>query len=185
MRTDNGVPFASTSLHGLAPLNVWWIRLGIQHQRILPAHPQQNGAHERMHKTLKGGAIRPPKATLAAQQRAFHRFRQEYNHERPHQFLDGRTPASCYQPSSRPYTGALPAVDYPDHFLVKRVTHAGTVRFKRRLLYVSTALKAERIGLEEVDDGIWSLFFCHVWLGRIDERRALIKGQLGVTYVPG
>jgi putative transposase len=185
IRTDNGVPFASTSLHGLTPLNVWWIRLGIQHQRILPAHPQQNGAHERMHKTLKRGAIRPPKATLAAQQRAFNRFRQEYNEERPHQFLDGRTPASCYQPSARPYTGVLPTVDYPHHFLVKRVTHAGTVRFKRRLLYVATALRAERIGLEEVDDGIWSLFFCNVLLGRIDERRALIKGQLGVTHVPG
>ena len=87
IRTDNGVPFASTSLHGLTPLNVWWLRLGIQHQRILPAHPQQNGAHERMHKTLKRGAIRPPRANLAAQQRAFNRFRNEYNDERPHQFL--------------------------------------------------------------------------------------------------
>ena len=185
IRTDNGVPFASTSLHGLTPLNVWWLRLGIQHQRILPAHPQQNGAHERMHKTLKRGAIRPPKATLAAQQRAFNRFRQEYNQERPHQFLDGRPPATCYHPSPRRYAGALPAPEYPRHFTVKRVTNAGTVRFKTRLLYISTALKAERIGLEEVDDGIWSLFFCHVLLGRIDERRALMKGQLGVTHVPG
>jgi len=94
MRTDNGVPFASTALHGLTPLNVWWLRLGIQHQRILPAHPQQNGAHERMHKTLKRGAIRPPRATLAAQQRAFHRFRQEYNHDRPHQFLGRPIPVA-------------------------------------------------------------------------------------------
>jgi putative transposase len=128
IRTDNGVPFASTSLHGLTPLNVWWLRLGIQHQRILPANPQQNGAHERMHKTLKRGAIRPPRATLTAQQRAFHRFRQEYNHERPHQFLGGRTPGSRYRPSARPYTGVLPTLEYPDHFLVKRVTNAGTIR---------------------------------------------------------
>ena len=142
MRTDNGVPFASTSLHGLTPLNVWWLRLGIQHQRILPAHPQQNGAHERMHKTLKQGAIRPPRATLAAQQRAFNRFRQEYNDERPHQFLRGRTPGSLYRPSPRAYTGALPTLEYPGHFLVKRVTNAGTIRFKTRLLYLSTALKA-------------------------------------------
>jgi transposase InsO family protein len=185
MRTDNGVPFASTSLHGLTPLNVWWLRLGIQHQRILPAHPQQNGAHERMHKTLKRGACRPPRATLAAQQRAFNRFRQEYNEERPHQFLRGRTPGALYRPSPRPYTGVLPTLEYPHHFIVKRVTHAGTIRFKTRLLYLSTALRQHRVGLEEVDDGIWSLYFCHVLLGRIDERKALMKGQLGVTHVPG
>ena len=185
MRTDNGVPFASTSLHGLTPLNVWWLRLGIQHQRILPAHPQQNGAHERMHKTLKQGAIRPPRATLAIQQRAFNRFRQEYNNERPHQFLCGRTPGALYRPSPRAYTGTLPALEYPGHFLVKRVTNAGTIRFKTRLLYLSTALKQHRVGLEEVDDGIWSLYFCDVLLGRIDERQALVKGQLGVTHVPG
>jgi hypothetical protein len=185
MRTDNGVPFASTALHGLTPLNVWWVRLGIQHQRILPAHPQQNGAHERMHKTLKQGAIRPPRAHLVAQQRAFNRFRQEYNNERPHQFLDGQTPGSRYRPSVRPYTGVLPALAYPHHFLVKRVTNAGTVRFKTRLLYLSTALRQHRTGLEEVDDGIWSVFFCNVLLGRLDERKALMTGQLGVTHVPG
>jgi putative transposase len=185
IRTDNGVPFASTSLHGLTPLNVWWLRLGIQHQRILPAHPQQNGAHERMHKTLKRGAIRPPRATLAAQQRAFNRFRREYNDERPHQFLHGQTPGALYRPSPRIYTGVLPALEYPHHFTVKRVTNAGTIRFKRRLLYVSTALRQHRIGLDEVDDGIWSVFFCDVLLGRIDERTALRTGQLGVTHVPG
>jgi len=185
LRTDNGVPFASTSLHGLTPLNVWWIRLGIQHQRILPAHPQQNGAHERMHKTLKRGACRPPRAHLRAQQRAFDRFRAEYNDERPHQALDGRTPGSLYRASPRLYTGTLPALAYPRHFVVKRVTNAGTIRFKTRLLYLSTALRQHRIGLEEVDDGIWSLYFCDVLLGRIDERTALRTGQLGVTHVPG
>ncbi len=185
IRTDNGVPFASTSLHGLTRLNVWWLRLGIQHQRILPAHPQQNGAHERMHKTLKRGACRPPRATLAAQQRAFARFRQGYNHERPHQFLRGGTPGAVYRPSARIYTGVLPPMAYPDHFVVKRVTNAGTIRFKTRLLYLSTALRQHRIGLEEVDDGIWSVYFCDVVLGRIDERKALVDGQLGVTHVPG
>jgi putative transposase len=185
IRTDNGVPFASTSLHGLTPLNVWWLRLGIQHQRILPAHPQQNGAHERMHKTLKRGACRPPRATLAAQQRAFNWFRHEYNDERPHQFLRGRTPGALYRPSTRSYTGVVPTLEYPSHLIVKRVTNAGTIRFKTRLLYLSTALRQHRVGLEEVDDGIWSLYFCNVLLGRIDERKALMKGQLGVTHVPG
>jgi transposase InsO family protein len=94
IRTDNGVPFATTGIHGLSQLNVWWMRLGIQHQRILPAHPQQNGAHERMHKTLKGEAIRPPRANLAAQQRVFQQFRRLYNEERPHQALNGQVPAS-------------------------------------------------------------------------------------------
>lgn len=185
IRTDNGVPFASTSLHGLTPLNVWWLRLGIRHQRILPASPQQNGAHERMHKTLKRGAIHPPRATLAAQQRAFNRFRHEFNDERPHAYLSGRTPASRYRSSLRIYDGRLPPVEYPSHFLVKRVTGAGTVRFKTRLLYVATALRAQPIGLEEVDDGIWSVYFCDVLLGRLDERKALVTGQLGVTHVPG
>ncbi len=176
IRTDNGVPFATTGMHGLSQLNVWWIRLGIQHQRILPAHPQQNGAHERMHKTLKGEAIRPPRATLAAQQRKFNRFRHEYNEERPHQTLRGRTPASLYRPSPRAYTGSLPPIEYPGHFIVKRVTNAGTIRFKKRLLFLANALKQHQVGLEEVEDGIWSLHFCHVLLGRIDERDSIIRG---------
>ena len=106
IRTDNGVPFATTGIHGLSQLNVWWMRLGIQHQRIRPASPQDNGAHERMHKTLKAATARPPQGHLPAQQRAFNRFRADYNDERPHQFLGGRTPGSLYQPSPRPYTGA-------------------------------------------------------------------------------
>ena len=90
-----------------------------------------------------------------------------------------------YRRSSRAYAGTLPTLEYPSHFVVKRVTNAGTIRFKTRLLYLSTALRQHRIGLEEVDDGIWSLHFCNVLLGRIDERKALVKGQLGVTHVPG
>jgi len=86
-----------------------------------------------MHKTLKQGAIRPPRATLAAQQRAFNRFRQEYNQERPHQFLCGRTPSALYRPSPRVYTGVLPTLAYPPHCIVKRVTNARTIRFKTRL----------------------------------------------------
>jgi putative transposase len=175
IRTDNGVPFATTGIHGLSQLNVWWLRLGIQHQRILPAHPQQNGAHERMHKTLKGEAIRPPRANLPAQQRAFHSFRVLYNHERPHQALRGQTPASLYRPSPREYTTDSPPIEYPGHYIVKRVTNAGTIRFKKRLLFIANALKQHPVGLEEVDDGIWSLYFCRVLLGRIDERDYIIR----------
>jgi putative transposase len=176
IRTDNGVPFATTGIHGLSPLNVWWLRLGIQHQRIRPGQPQQNGAHERMHKTLKGDAIRPPRATLAAQQRAFNRFRTVYNDERPHTFLRDRTPTSLYRPSPREYTGELPPITYPGHFLVKRITNAGTFRLKKRLLFIANALKQHTIGLEEVADGIWSIHFCHVLIGRLDERDYIIRG---------
>jgi hypothetical protein len=97
----------------------------------------------------------------------------------------GRTPSALYRPSARAYTGVLPTLEYPPHLLVKRVTNAGTIRFKTKLLYLSTALRQHRIALEEVEDGIWSVYFCDVLLGRIDERKALMKGQLGVTHVPG
>jgi transposase InsO family protein len=176
IRTDNGVPFATTGIHGLSQLNVWWMRLGIQHQRILPGRPQQNGAHERMHKTLKADAIRPPRATLLAQQRAFNDFRQEYNEERPHQHLHGQTPAALYRPSPRAYDARLPPIDYPGHFLVKRVTNAGTFRFKHRLLFIAHSLAPHTIGLEEIDDGIWSIYFCQVLLARLDERDYVIRG---------
>jgi transposase InsO family protein len=175
IRTDNGVPFATTGIHGLSQLNVWWIRLGLQHQRILPASPQQNGAHERMHRTLKAATARPPQGHLVAQQRAFNRFRVLYNDERPHQFLGGRTPASLYQPSPRPYTGAVPPIEYPGHYIPKRVTNAGTIRFKKRLVFIATSLTQHLLGLEEIDDGVWSIYFCHVLLARIDERDYVLR----------
>lgn len=170
IRTDNGVPFASQGLRGLSQLTVWWLRLGIQHQRIQPARPEQNGVHERMHRTLKAAVCRPPRGSLAAQQRAFNRFRVEFNDDRPHQALRGRPPAAVYRPSPRPYPETLPPLEYPGHFLVKRVTDAGTVRFHRRLLFVSRALKQHPIGLSETADGIWSIYLGSVLLGRVDER---------------
>ena len=176
IRSDNGVPFATTGIHGLSQLNVWWMRLGIQHQRILPAHPQQNGAHERMHKTLKAGAIRPPRANLPAQQRAFDDFRHLYNYERPHSYLQGRPPGSAYIPSRRAYCEPRGHFDYPGHFVVKRVTNAGTFRFKKRLLFIANSLKQHMIALDEVDDGIWSIYFCNVLLARLDERDYIIRG---------
>jgi transposase InsO family protein len=170
IRTDNGVPFANTGLHGLTQLSVWWLRLGITHQRIHPASPQENGAHERMHRTLKAEATRPPKGNLAAQQRAFGAFREEYNHERPHAALGGDPPASRYTHSRREYPDRLPPLEYPGHYLVKRVTNAGTIRFKDRLLFLANALKQHHVGLEETGYGIWSLYLGAVLLGKIDER---------------
>ena len=176
IRSDNGVPFATTGIHGLSQLNVWWLRLGIQHQRILPGQPQQNGAHERMHRTLKAEACRPPQATVRAQQRAFDAFRTLYNLERPHTALGGVPPGSQYVPSPRPYPARLPPLEYPGHYLVKRVTNAGTFRFKDRLLFIANALKQHHIGLEESDAGVWSIYLGAVLLARLDERDYIIRG---------
>jgi transposase InsO family protein len=176
IRTDNGVPFATSGIHGLSQLNVWWMRLGIQHQRIHPGRPQENGAHERMHKTLKRRAIRPPRATAAAQQRAFDRFQHEYNEERPHESLEGQTPASRYRPSARPYPRVLPPQEYPGHFLVKKITTGGTFRFQHHLLFLAHSLTHHHIGLEETDDGIWSIYFNTVLLAKLDERDYIIRG---------
>jgi putative transposase len=176
IRTDNGVPFATRGLHGLSQLNVWWMRLGITHQRIRPARPQENECHERMHKTLKYEATRPPERTRVAQQRRFQAFRTEYNTERPHEALGGKPPGSCYTSSPRAYPARLSALEYPGHFLVKPVTAAGNLRFKHKLLFIAHALAHHRIGFDEVADGVWSIYFGPVLLGRLDERTHTIYG---------
>jgi putative transposase len=176
IRTDNGVPFASTGLHGLTRLNIWWLRLGIQHQRIRPASPQENAAHERMHRTLKNETTRPPKADLAQQQRRFNEFRREYNEERPHEALAGDPPAAHYESSPRPYPNTLPPLEYPGHLLVKHVTSVGTIRFKYNLLVLGRALSGQHVGLEETDDGIWSVYLGQMLLGKLDEATMKVYG---------
>ena len=176
IRTDNGVPFATQAIHGLSYLNVWWMRLGIQHQRIQPGCPQQNGAHERMHRTLKRQAIRPVHRSCAGQQRAFDAFRAEYNTVRPHEALQQETPASRYASSPRAYPTTLPPLEYPGHFLVKQVTTGGTFRFHHKLLYIANSLVGHRIGCEETDDGRWSIYFNTVLIATLDERDYIIRG---------
>jgi len=176
IRTDNGVPFATQAIHGLSHLNVWWMRLGIVHQRIRPGCPQENGAHERMHRTLKRQAIKPVRASCVAQQRNFDAFQQEYNTERPHERLNQETPASQYWPSPRPYPERLPPLEYPGHFLVKKITTGGTFRFRDRLLYLASPLVDQHVGLEETDDGIWSIYFNTTLLATFDEHDYIITG---------
>ena len=176
IRTDNGVPFATQAIHGLSYLNVWWMRLGILHQRIRPGCPQENGAHERMHRTLKRQAIKPVRASCAAQQRNFDAFQREYNTERPHERLQQETPASQYNTSPRPYPERLPPLEYPGHFLVKKITTGGTFRFRGRLLYLANAMVDQHIGLEETDDGLWTIYFNTVLLATFDERDYIITG---------
>ena len=175
IRTDNGVPFATTAICGLSKLSVWWIKLGIDHQRIEPGQPQQNGRHERMHRTLKAETTRPPERNMKRQQKRFDAFTEEFNQERPHEALDYETPSVNYNPSLRPMPAALPKPQYPAHFEVRLLSKDGNIRFKNRQFRVSGALAHERLGLEEVDDGVWSMYFYDVLLARLDERDFKVK----------
>jgi transposase InsO family protein len=174
--SDNGCPFGARSLCGLSRLSVWWIKLGIQPLLIDPGHPEQNSHHERMHRTLKAETTRPPAANLAAQQPLFDTFRQEFNEQRPHESLDQRPPAELYEPSPRPYPDRVPEVEYPGHYEVRQVRHDGYVRWRGQPLFVSEVLGREPVGLEEVDDGIWSLYFGPLLLARFDERERRLAG---------
>lgn len=177
IRTDNGVPFATTALGRLSHLSVWWIRLGIQPELIEPAHPEQNGRHERMHRTLKAEATRPPAANLQAQQTRFNRFRTEYNDDRPHEGLHQETPASVYQASPRRLPARIPPIEYPAHFEVRLVSDNSGIRWNRAWVGVTQTLAGEYVGLEEIDDGLWDVYFGPVSLGRLDERRGRIEAR--------
>jgi transposase InsO family protein len=173
IHTDNGVPFCfPSSLLALSTLSVWFLKLGIGLERSRPGKPQDNGSHERMHRTLKEEVAHPPRRTPAAQQRALDRFRVNYNEERPHHALGLETPAQHYTPSPRPYPADLPDVTYPAHYEVRRVSKIGVVNWKRKRIFVSTALANEPLGFEHVADDVWSVFFGNVLLGRLKESEA-------------
>jgi transposase InsO family protein len=169
--TDGGPPFASAaSPRRLSRLSVWWVKLGIQPVLIQPGKPQQNGCHERMHRTLKAATARPPASTWAAQQHAFDRFRREYNDERPHEGIGMRMPSQLYRPSVRPFPSKLGELSYPGHFEVRRVRASGEIKWRSQRLFLSEVLEGELVGLEESDDGLWSLYIGPLLLGRYDER---------------
>ena len=175
IRTDNGVPFASFTLGRLSRLSAWWVRLGIMPEFIEPGCPAQNGRHERMHKTLKAENTRPPAANSAAQQRKFDAWREEFNNVRPHEALDMETPASCYQPSRRQMPTRIPRFEYPDRFEVRYVSANGGIRWKMGWVKVSMACEGENVGLEEVDNGIWDVYFGAFKLGRLNDRKMEIE----------
>jgi putative transposase len=166
IRTDNGVPFASSALGGLSRLAVWWIKLGIVPERIQAGHPEQNGRHERMHRTLKQ-ELRPVE-DWRAQQRELDRFRQEYNQARPHEALGMETPASVYEPSPRLYPAREPEVEYPDAMRVFRVNSQGCFRWKKHDVFLSEVLWGEPIGLLEERDRTYTVHFAHMPLARFD-----------------
>ena len=174
IRSDNGLPFASPNgLYGLSKLSVWWLRLGIAIERIQPGKPQQNARHERMHLTLKRETANPAAENALAQQDQFDRFIDEFNNERPHQALGMAMPANQYTASHRPYHG-LPELNYPFHDRDMTVTACGRLCLHRKKINISTALAGQKLGIKEVDDGIWLVTFTHYDLGYIDlEQRTL------------
>jgi putative transposase len=175
IRSDNGVPFASTGLARLSTLSVWWLRLSIRLDRSRPGHPEENGAHEYMHRVLKRETTRPPAATCAQQQPHFDVFRKRYNEERPHEALGQVAPATLYAASSRPLPARLPPVEYPGHFEKRRVSTAGCFSWHSQTLFLTRALADQYVGLEEVDDGIWTVYFCQQPIARFDVRANTIS----------
>ena len=177
IRTDNGAPFASTGLAGLSRLSVWWIRLGIEPERIRPATPSENGRHERFHRTLKEHTLCPPANTPRLQQQRFEAFLNEYNEERPHEALGQVPPGTLYTPSPRPYPDRLPVLQYADDMETRRVRGGGQIQWRGKDVMVTYALNGETIGLKASEDGLWKVYFGEWRIGTFDERTMKVKGQ--------
>jgi transposase InsO family protein len=175
MRSDNGVPFSSTGLAGLTRLSVYWLRLGLILERIRPAHPEENGRHERMHRTLKAETARPARSNLLQQQETFDRFVEEFNGERPHEALDMKCPAEVYRASPRPHPATLPELLYPMHDDVITVTRNGQIHIAGRgLTHLTCALRGEQVGIREELDGRWLVTFATINLGHVDHNNSFV-----------
>lgn len=179
LRSDNGVPFAAYSLGRLSRLSVWLLKLGVMPELIEPGKPQQNGRHERMHRTLKDETLKPPAATARAQQRKFNTWRREFNEDRPHEAHDGLTPDDIHVTSTTRMPSKLLAPEYPDRFEVRYVSANGGMRWHKNWVNVSSVLIGEYVGLEEVDDGQWDVYFANYRLGRLNERFMRIEDAFG------
>ena len=168
IRTDNGVPFSCcNALYGLSKLSVWWLRLGINIERIKPGHPEQNGRHERMHLTLKKEATKPAAENFLVQQARFDDFIDYYNNDRPHQALNMQLPAERYTKSPRPYKG-LGDLEYPFHDRTALVTNCGRICYQRRKINLSTVFAGQRVGVKQVTNSIWLVSFMQYDLGYFD-----------------
>ncbi len=178
IRTDNGPPFASPGAGGLSQLSIWWLRLGINVERIAPGKPQQNGRHERMHRTLKAEAINPPRRAIGPQQKAFDRFCEEFNFERPHEALDYETPGSLYTCSTREFPDRVADMPpYPDEWDTRMVRRAGQMKWGGKDVLVGAALRGQRVGLAPIDNGLWRVYFMDIALGIFDERKKKIAPE--------
>lgn len=170
IRSDNGPPFATKAIGGLSRLSVWWIQLGILPERIEPGQPQQNGRHERMHRTLGEHTADPPASTLADQQRSFDRFRHDYNEERPHEALGQTPPASHYEPSLRPMPDRPRSPEYGEGFVVRRLGNSGFLKWHGAELRVAKLLAREPVGLKQTDDDEWELHYGSLLIGYVLRR---------------
>lgn len=171
IRSDGGPPFASSGPARLTELSVWLLQLGIRVEIIAPGKPQQNGRLERLHRTLKADTALPPERDLLHQQRRFDLWRREYNHERPHEALEMRRPATAYVTSPRKYPRPLVKTDFEPFTDVTRVDKHGFIKWHRRKLFVSSALKHEYLELRPQRDAGWSVHWGAITLGRLDEHR--------------
>ena len=181
IHTDNGSPFgAAQAVQRLTRLAVWFLELGIEPVYSDPASPQQNGRHERMHQDLKGDATRPPGYNLRVQQRKLNNFMHEYNYIRPHAALNLETPGSVHEYSPRPYKEKIREWVYPSYCEVRRVTKNGAIRWRStKWVMVATSLMNKHVGLEELGDGIWRIYFRQKLLGYFDENKLRIMDELG------
>jgi len=171
MRFDNGTPFAGRCVGGLSRLMIWLILLGIVPERIGKGCPQENGRHERMHRTLKSDALDPVARNLKEQQKAFDIYRHDYNYYRPHEALNDKTPSDYYKKSNRPYVERLHPPVYGYDYIVRRVKRSGEIHFKDRRFYLTELLYGQSIGLKQIADGIWQLKFSFYILGSVDLRK--------------
>jgi transposase InsO family protein len=169
IRSDNGSPFASKALGGLSALSKWWIDLGIRPERIEPGRPDQNGRHERMHRSLKAW-LGKSSSNLNVQQERLNEFRREYNEERSHEALDRRTPAMLYRGSQRDYPPIIKPAEYGSEMTVRQVRSSGEIKWRGQRLYVSEVLAGEPVGMEPSDDGVWNLYYRFHSLGQLDDR---------------
>lgn len=180
IHTDNGVPFASRAPGGLSRVSMRWVKLGIVPERSRPASPQDNGRHERMHSTLKQATLQPPERNVRRQQESFDRFQQEYHHERPHEALDDRTPASCYRASCRPMSRRLPELDYGDDIAVRRISQQGSLKMNGERTFVSEIFAYEWLGLRALDERYFEVFYGPVTVGFLDTFQHTFHRALGV-----
>src|ERR1039457_6350883 len=168
IRTDNGAPFAGTGLLGLSKLSLSWTKMGIVHERIQPGRPQQNGRHERMHRTLKEDTTRPAALTLRLQQKKFDRFRQVFNYERPHEGLNNATPGSVYQPSSVLLPRNAIEFVYSHGFMLRRVNNSGDISWHKDRVFIGEVFRFEILGFEQVDEDFYKVYFRDVEIGEFD-----------------
>jgi transposase InsO family protein len=182
IRVDNGGPFGSRGAGGLSRLSVWWMRLGIKVEFIAPGHPEQNGSHERMHRTLKEQTTRPPARSVRKQQVRFDQWRRHFNSQRPHEALGQQMPAHCYEACARGYRSQLEEIRYPAGWLVRRVRSNGQIKWAGRLYYIGEAFVGQLVGLKKAECGRHEIYFMERLLGSLDQAGANFNGLRPTAY---